>query len=105
MHKRSFKQRSKRSLKTIRLYEEVIKLKTLKARRMIRDSFIGYLWKLEETLQKLYPIFSQALSLARGLDYGSGLGMVQFTDLMWAGLVLGLMWAGPAWTTINKIKA
>ncbi|KAI5668725.1 hypothetical protein M9H77_18578 [Catharanthus roseus] len=45
MHKRSLKgnlQRSKRSLKTTRLYEdEVIKLKTLKTRRMVRDSFVS----------------------------------------------------------------
>ncbi|KAI5661683.1 hypothetical protein M9H77_21006 [Catharanthus roseus] len=45
-------QRSKRSLKTRTLYEdEVIKLKTLKTRRMVRDSFIN---SLEETsLEKL----------------------------------------------------
>ncbi|KAI5683153.1 hypothetical protein M9H77_04381 [Catharanthus roseus] len=50
MHKRSLKddlQRSKRSLKITRLYEdEVFKLKTLKTRRMVRDSFIS---SLEET--------------------------------------------------------
>ncbi|KAI5671662.1 hypothetical protein M9H77_12026 [Catharanthus roseus] len=43
-HKKILKenlQRSKRSLKTTRFYEdEVIKLKTLKTRRMPRDSFI-----------------------------------------------------------------
>ncbi|KAI5664668.1 hypothetical protein M9H77_23991 [Catharanthus roseus] len=40
-------QRSKRSLKTTKLYkDEVIKLKTLKIRRMVRDSFIS---SLEET--------------------------------------------------------
>ncbi|KAI5653173.1 hypothetical protein M9H77_30360 [Catharanthus roseus] len=42
MHKRSLKgnlQSSKRSLKTTKVYEdEVIKLKTLKTRRMVRDS-------------------------------------------------------------------
>ncbi|KAI5671661.1 hypothetical protein M9H77_12025 [Catharanthus roseus] len=47
MLKRSLKknlQRSKRSLKTTRFYEyEVIKLKTLKTRRMLRYSFIRYL--------------------------------------------------------------
>ncbi|KAI5661570.1 hypothetical protein M9H77_20893 [Catharanthus roseus] len=46
MHKRSLKDnlpRSKRLLKTTRLYEdEVIKLKTLKRRRMVRNSFISY---------------------------------------------------------------
>ncbi|KAI5677524.1 hypothetical protein M9H77_08474 [Catharanthus roseus] len=37
-------QRNKRSLKTTRFYEdEVIKLKTLKTRRMVSDSFIRYL--------------------------------------------------------------
>ncbi|KAI5658131.1 hypothetical protein M9H77_26924 [Catharanthus roseus] len=45
MQKRNLKgnlQRSKRSLKTIRLSEdEVIKLKTLKTRRMVTDSFIS----------------------------------------------------------------
>ncbi|KAI5648304.1 hypothetical protein M9H77_34309 [Catharanthus roseus] len=44
MHKRSLEgnlQRSKISLKTTRFYEdEVIKLKTLKTRRMVMDSFI-----------------------------------------------------------------
>ncbi|KAI5677599.1 hypothetical protein M9H77_08549 [Catharanthus roseus] len=44
MHKMTLKddqQRSKRSLKITRLYEdEVINLKTLKTRRMVRDSFI-----------------------------------------------------------------
>ncbi|KAI5661880.1 hypothetical protein M9H77_21203 [Catharanthus roseus] len=44
MHRRILKddlQRSKRSCKITRLYEaEVIKLKTLKTRRMVRDSFI-----------------------------------------------------------------
>ncbi|KAI5649865.1 hypothetical protein M9H77_35870 [Catharanthus roseus] len=43
MHKMSLNgnlQRSKRSLKTTRVYEdEMIKLKTLKTRRMVRDSF------------------------------------------------------------------
>ncbi|KAI5682221.1 hypothetical protein M9H77_03449 [Catharanthus roseus] len=69
MHKRSLKenlQRSKRSLKTIRFFEdEVIKLKTLKTRRMLRDSFIRYLCqeegKLEEALQKVVFSLSQAL--------------------------------------------
>ncbi|KAI5653472.1 hypothetical protein M9H77_30659 [Catharanthus roseus] len=45
MHKRSLRddlQRSKKSLKITRLYEdEVIKLKTLKTRRIVRDSFIS----------------------------------------------------------------
>ncbi|KAI5671395.1 hypothetical protein M9H77_11759 [Catharanthus roseus] len=44
MHKRSLKgnlQRSKRSLKTTRFYEdEVIKLRTLKTGRILKDSFI-----------------------------------------------------------------
>ncbi|KAI5668538.1 hypothetical protein M9H77_18391 [Catharanthus roseus] len=40
-------QRRKRSLKTTKLYEdEVIKLKTLKTRRMVRDSFIRKLLEL-----------------------------------------------------------
>ncbi|KAI5654170.1 hypothetical protein M9H77_31357 [Catharanthus roseus] len=49
MHKRSLKgnlQRRKRSLKTRRFYkDEVIKLKTLKTRRMVRDSFTRHLCK------------------------------------------------------------
>ncbi|KAI5675672.1 hypothetical protein M9H77_06622 [Catharanthus roseus] len=49
MHRRSLKdnlRRSKRSLKITRLYEdEVNKLKTLKTRRIVRDSFIRYICK------------------------------------------------------------
>ncbi|KAI5682689.1 hypothetical protein M9H77_03917 [Catharanthus roseus] len=69
MHKRSLKddlQRSKRSLKIRRLYEdEVIKLKTLKTRRMVRDSFISsildrYLRSLEiERLRDAFAIVRQ----------------------------------------------
>ncbi|KAI5661831.1 hypothetical protein M9H77_21154 [Catharanthus roseus] len=64
MHKRSLKdnlQRNKRSLKTTRLYEdEVIKLKTLKTTRIVRDSFYKEERKLVEAFHKVVSFSYQA---------------------------------------------
>ncbi|KAI5649766.1 hypothetical protein M9H77_35771 [Catharanthus roseus] len=73
MHKRNLKgnlQRSKRSLKTTRVYEDqVIKLKTLKTRRMVRDSFPKTLF----TLSSLpFKVFQKQLEGENWLCFGEG---------------------------------
>ncbi|KAI5671313.1 hypothetical protein M9H77_11677 [Catharanthus roseus] len=66
-------QRSKKSLKITRVYEDkVIKLKTLKTRKMVRDSFIRYFIK---------PHSDQGYSSGYDLVFGS------FRGLHWTWLV------------------
>ncbi|KAI5648558.1 hypothetical protein M9H77_34563 [Catharanthus roseus] len=88
MHKRSLKhdlQRRKRSLKIARLYEdEVIKLKTLKIRRMVRDSFISGICEILELSLKVVDIaFLRECTIINSLS-------IFYTKCEWFSLLLQL---------------